>query len=332
MNPGKKCFYIIISFFVFGLTVIASICNAQEYPNRAIDIVVPFAAGGGVDTFSRSIREPLSNELKVPVNIVNRPGGGGVVGSSFVANTQPDGYTLLMQDLASFVPPQVVTPKIPYHILKDFQPIAICADIPLVFAVREDSQFKTIEDLISYAKKNPGKILGATQGVGSAGNFELELLKSAAKIDITHLPLGGGGEIIPSLLGGHADLGCAMTIAILKPHIRAGKLRVLVTCSAEKIPDFPEIPTTREKGMPEVNINMDLCILGPKGLSPQVTERLAHGVSEILKIPELVSSLHRLGYMARFSSPKHLEERLKKDLSTYFEIGKKAGFAKGQID
>jgi len=332
MKLRGKFFYLIISVLVFGLTIMASICPAQEFPTRAIDIIVPFAAGGGVDTFSRTIREPLSKELKVPVNIVNRPGGGSVIGSSFVANSKPDGYTLLMQDLASIVATQVITPKIPYHILKDFQPIAICADIPLVFAVREDSEFKTIEDLISYAKKNPGKILGATQGVGSTGHFELELLKSAAKIDITHLPLGGGGEIIPNLLGGHADLGCGMTIAILKPHIRAGKLRVIVTCSAEKIPDFPEIPTTREKGIPEVNINMDLCILGPKGLPAQVTERLAHAVSEILKIPELFSNLNRLGYMAKFSSPKQLEERLKRDLTIFFETGKKAGFAKGQID
>jgi len=213
--------------------------------------------------------------------------------------------------------------------LKDFQPIANCATLPQVMAVRSDSEFKTIEDLISYAKKNPGKLLAGTPGIGSSPHFNLELLKSSTGINITHLPLGGGGEVIPNLLGGHIDLGFP-GVSIAKPHIKAGKIRLLATCSEERLPDLPEIPTTREKGIPEVNINTPLCLLGPKDLTPQVTERLTHAVSEILKSPELVANLSRLGCFVNFLPSDQLGERIKKEFKIYLEVAKKAGFAKIQ--
>jgi len=313
--------------FVFIILVTISNGIAQEYPTRAIDIVVPFAAGGGVDSFFRTIREPLSNELKVPINVINRPGGGGVIGSSFVANSKPDGYTILGQDITSVIAYPIITPEIPFNILKDFQPIVSCAILPQIIAVRTDLGLRKLEDLISYAKKNPGKLLVGTAGVGSSPHFNVEIFKKSAGIDITHFPLGGGGEVIPNILGGHIDL-TVIGLSIIKSHMRAGKLQGLLTLSPERIPDFPEIPTSKEKGMPEVNINNEPCFLGPKGLPIKVTERLTHAVSEILKSPELVANLSRLGYFVNFLPSDQLGERIKKEFQIYLEVAKKAGFAK----
>jgi tripartite-type tricarboxylate transporter receptor subunit TctC len=310
--------------FIF-LMVLFSICHAQEFPTRAIDIVVPYAPGGGVDTFFRQVRESLAKEFNVPVNIVNRTGGGGVVGSSFVANSKPDGYTLLGQELMSFIMPEIITPKtVPFLVLRDFKPVAHFAFEPLLLVVRPDLEFKTLDDLIVYAKKNPGKLLAGTSGVGTQNRIDLELLKIATGTNIRFVSFSGGGEVLVNLLGGHVDLTFS-TLTVSRPHVKAGKLRALAVLSAERIPEFAEIPTTREKGIPDVKINMSYGLFGPKGLSPEITEKLSHTTNLVLKSSEMLANLNRQGYVLDFSPPNQLEERMKKDYTLYTDVAKKAG-------
>jgi len=310
--------------FIFLMTLF-SISNAQEFPTRAIDLVVPYAPGGGVDTFFRHVRENLAKGLNVPVNIVNRTGGGGVVGSSFVANSKADGYTLLGQELMSFIMPEIITPKtVPFLVLKDFKPIAHFAFEPLLLVVRPDLEFKTLDDLIAYAKKNPGKLLAGTSGIGTQNRIDLELLKIATGTNIRFVSFSGGGEVLVNLLGGHVDLTFS-TLTVSRPHVKAGKLRALAVLSAERIPDFSEIPTTKEKGIPEVKINMSYVLIGPKGLSPEITDKLSHTINLVLKSSEMLVNLNRQGYIVDFSPSNQLEERMKKDFNLYTDVAKKAG-------
>lgn len=325
MKKKGTAFGITFIFICLILTSSVTVTHAQEYPNRGIDIVVPFAAGGGVDTFFRAIREGLSNTLKVPVNIVNRPGGGSVVGTSFVAKAAPDGYTLLGGEMPTLVLTQIITPNIPYNPATDLTAVFSCASQPMLFVVKGDSEIKTVSDLIAYSKKNPGKLIAGSPGVGSSPHFNIELLKKYA--DITHLPLGGGGEVVPNLLGGHIQLGNP-GLSIVKPHIQAGKMRGLATCSIKRVPDFPEIPTTVEAGVPEVNLNMTMCILGPKGITAPVAGRLESAIKETLKMPEVEANLVRLGYFVEPLTANELVEMMKKDFKTLLEVAKKAGLSK----
>lgn len=318
---GLECF-----FFFSVLVAFISICGAQEYPTRSIDLVQPFAAGGSADLFFRNIADPFGAKLKVPASIVNRPGGGGVVGSSFVANSKPDGYTLLAVEYITFLMTQAAMPKTsPYHVLKSFTPIANCAYEPLLLVVRSDLGINTMEDLISYAKKNPGKLLAGVSGPASQNRTNLELLKAAAGINIRHLLCtGGGGDVLVKMLGGHVDMTFG-TIPVTGPHIRAGKLRALATLSAERTTEFPDVPTTKEKGYPQVNLNMAYGLFGPKGLSPLIVEKLSSAMKAVLTSPEILANLKRRGYFVEFLPSDQFSERVTKDFSSYADLAAKAG-------
>ena len=310
--------------FVSVLGMLVSISSSQEYPSRAIDIVAPFSAGGGVDTFFRNIREPLSRALNVAVNVVNRGGGSGVVGSSFVANSKPDGYTLLGHDLMIHLMPSAAMPKtVPYHVLEDFSPIAQIGVEPIIFYVRSDSEFKTMEDLVLYAKKNPGKLLAGASGVLTQNRINLEILKLSAGVDIHFVSFAGGGEVVISVLGGHTNFSNS-PFSVTISHVKANKLRYLATCTPERISGFPALSTTKEKGFPDVNMNMRFGLLGPKGLSPMVIKKLANTVETILKSQEVISMFSRFGYIVNFLGPDQLRESLSRDFVTCSEIVKKA--------
>ena len=200
---------------------------------------------------------------------------------------------------------------------------------PYVFGVKADSDFKKMGDFISYAKNNPGKLLVGSPGVGSFPHFLIEQLKIATGIDITHLPLGGGGEVLPNLLGGHIDLA-AVGVSILKPHVKAGKLRALFTTSKERLLDLPEAQTTRELGIPEVNMLLSYCFIGPERLPSEISSKLAQALGSILKSPDVVANLNRLGYLIEFIPLNQFRELLAKEFKSYLAIAKKAGIAKIQ--
>ncbi len=301
-------------------------CPAAEYPGRAVDVVVPFAPGGGADNFFRAFRGALAKELNVPTNIVNRAGGGGVVGTSFVVNAKADGYTLAGFELLTYLTPQIITPKtVPYQVLKDLKPIAHLAYEPLMLVVRADLEAKTLEDFLAYARKNPGKLLAATSGLGSQNRVDLELLKVATGTQIRFVSFASGGEAMTNLLGGHVDLICGATVTASRSHLKAGKVRALAVFTPERLAEFPDVPTTREKGLATVNLNMTYGLLGPKGLAPEVVERVSQATKAALTAEDTVANLKKLGYYVEFSTPGQLEERLKKDFGLLTEVAKRAG-------
>ncbi len=323
----RKVFFKLSCFILFTVLVpLLPLGQTAEYPSRGIDIVVPFAPGGGADNFFRAVREAVARELNVPANIVNRAGGGSVVGTSFVVNAKADGYTLVGCELLTYLMAQIITPKtVPYHVLKDLKPIAHCAYEPLMLVVRPDLEAKSIEELIAYAKKNPGKLIAGTSGLGTQNRINLELFKVATGTNIRFVSFASGGETTTNLLGGHVDLICGNTVTASRSHLKAGKLRALAVFTPERLAEFPEVPTTKEKGIPEVNINMSYGFLGPKGLSPEVVEKVSQSVKAALTSPETVANLKRLGYGLEYSTSKQLEEKLRSDFGLLTDVAKKAG-------
>ena len=315
------CCQLICIFCVLAFA--GSVGYAQGYPTRGIDIVIPNAAGGGSDNFYRTAQPYLSKELGVPINIVNRAGGGGVIGTSFVANSKPDGYTLFAHSVTGFLTPQIISPKtIPYDVLKDFTPIVFTVYEPLILVARPDLGVKTFKEFIAFAKKNPGKLVCGVSGLGSPNRIDLEILKTVANVNIRHISFDSGAETLTQLLGGHIDWIIG-TIPVSKPHIQIGKLRALAVLSTERLPEFPDVPTMIEEGYPDVNVNMEYILMGPKSLPPEITKKLANAMQTVLKKPEMITAMKRRGYVDRFLPPKEFSDHLVKTFNRYNEIAKK---------
>ena len=318
----------IISLFLLVATPLffVAVGQAADYPNRAVDIVVPFAPGGGADNFFRAVRGGLAKEFNVPTNIVNRAGGGGVVGASFVVNSRADGYTLAGLELLTHLMGKIISPKtVSYDAIKDFKPIAHFAYEPLMLVVRADLEVKTLEDLIAYARKNPGKLIAGTSGLGTQNRIDLELLKVATGTNIRFVTFASGGETTTNLLGGHVDLICGNTVTASRSHLKAGKIRALAVFTPNRLPEFPDVPTTKEKGLASVNVNMAYGLLGPKELSPEIVDRVSHSAKAALTSAEGTASLNKLGYILDYLTPQQLEDQMKKDYGLLADVAKKAG-------
>jgi tripartite-type tricarboxylate transporter receptor subunit TctC len=299
---------------------------ADEYPKSPIQIVVPFAPGGAVDIFWRTIGEVLDKQLKARATFINKPGGGGVAGTSAVVNAKPDGYTLLggTSDPLNIAP--VITPDIPYDIDKDLVYIAKLVVFPQLIVVRSESPFKTFEELIAFAKNNPNKLKAGLTGMNTS-YFGLEMLNADAKVDITPVPFGGGGELLPNLLGGHVDLGL-LSVSPIKSQVAAGKMRILAVMSMKRLPDYPQVPTTFEKGYTRTVISTGIGLLGPKGLSPEVVKKWETVTETIMKDPQIVATLTKLDYQIDFKRGDAFKKEMIDHLARFKEIFAKTGVKK----
>lgn len=294
--------------------------QAQDYPKGPVQIVIPFGPGGLTDIFWRSISEFIGNNMKGTIVLVNKPGGGGVVGTSFAVNSKPDGYTLVSANSDPLSMSPVFLPNVPYNPEKDVTYIAKLAAFAFTVSVRSDSPFKTLEELVAFAKANPKKLKCAVMGIGSTPYIILEVFNRDAKIEITPIPFDSGGESITNLLGGHTDL-CVNSLPSTKSHILAGKARVLAFCSPKRLPDFPEVPTMTEKGYKKSSIATGVGLAGPKGLASTIVSKWEEAIEKTLKDPKVIAIIEKLGgVVVDFKSGEGYKKELMTDLAMFKEI------------
>src|SRR6266550_5608303 len=229
-------------------TLVPLAANAQTYPNKPIRIIVPYAAGGAVDIIARIIGQPLSEQLKQPVIVDNRPGASANIGMELAAKAAPDGYTLLMAS-NGIATNMALFPNLTFDGRRDFVPIAKIGYAPLVIVAPASSPAKSLNDLIAMATAEPGKLTYASAGNGSSGHLAGELLKSTAKIDVLHIPYKGGAPAITDLLGERISFMPINPVEVMA-HIRAGRLRALAVASDKRFPLMPDVPTVAEAGLP----------------------------------------------------------------------------------
>jgi len=293
---------------------------AQDYPKGPVQIVIPFGPGGLTDIFWRSISEFLGNNMKGTIVLVNKPGGGGVVGTSFAVNSKPDGYTLVAANSDPLSMSPVFLPNVPYNPEKDVTYIAKLAAMAFTVSVRSDSPFKTLEEVVAFAKANPKKLKCAVMGIGSTPHIIVEVFNRDAKIEITPIPFDSGGESITNLLGGHTDL-CVNSLPSTKSHILAGKARVLAFCSPKRLPDFPEVPTMTEKGYKKSSIATGVGLAGPKGLASTIVSKWEEAIEKTLKDPKVIAIIEKLGgVVVDFKSGEGYKKELMTDLAMFKEI------------
>jgi tripartite-type tricarboxylate transporter receptor subunit TctC len=316
-----RSYVLVLGAIVLGFLGIA---QAQEkYPNRPIELVVPFAPGGTGDLTARSYSDELARTLKVPVTIVNHAGGSGIQGTKYAISGKKDGYRLLASTGTPLVLVPVISKEATYDPLKDVIPIGYFGYSPLIFAVKSDSPFKTLAALVDYARKNPGKVKSAITGFGTEGDFNMQLLCHKEQIKITPIPFKSGGESLVALLGGHMDMATS-SITSLGQQIKSGTIRALAICSKSRHPDFPNIPTTAELGCPDASLATWTGFFAPTGVPRQVVDVLVPAVQKVFNNPEVIQRGTQAGIVVEYMGPEDLRKLMESGIQLVRKVAQDA--------
>ncbi len=302
------------------LFVLVGSVQAQDYPTRPIQLVVPYGPGGTTDLFFRTIVESLAKNIGGRIEILNKPGGGGIVGTSYVVNSNPDGYTLVNISAESTTIATAFTPTMPYDPAKDLTYIAKGSVVAVGIAVRDESPFKTFEDLVASARANPSKLTAGGMGIVGTPHMIFGVLTRDAKLDIKWVPFDGGGEVVANLLGGHTDFALP-SISVVSPHLATGKVRLLAIASPKRLSAYPDIPTLAEKGYPKASFAVALGLGGPKGLSAAIVDKWQKAMDKTLKEPNVISAIEKLqGVVIDYKDGKDYYNELMANAGIFKEI------------
>ena len=275
---------------------------AQTYPNKPIRLVVPFPPGGPTDVMARLIAQRLSSTLG-SVILENKAGAGGTIGTKAVAAAEPDGYNLLFGGTSTLAINPAVYKDLRYDPVTSFAPVAMVSTSPFVLVVHPSVPVHTVDELVGYAKANPGKVNFGSAGVGTTPHLAGELFKSLTGVDVVHVPYKGGGPVLTDLVAGQIQMTFELT-AVLLPLIRAGKLRALAVATEERNPDLPEVPTMIESGVPGCLVSSWFGIVGPAGMPLHVIDRLNLEINRGLRSAEIVASLAQLGSQPKIGTAR----------------------------
>jgi tripartite-type tricarboxylate transporter receptor subunit TctC len=309
-----------------GLAVAATIGAAAQTPagdTRPVTLVVPIAAGGGVDTIGRIFAAQLGERLKQPWVVENRPGAGGVVGLDSVAKAVPDGHTMVVIE-TSAVLQKWLHKNVPFDVVADFAPVAQMATTPLFLFANASLPVANVKELIAYAKANPGKLSVGTPGIGSPHHLAVAMLNAAAGIDITHVPYKGTAPALNDLLGGQIPLIWA-TPNVVMQYVEAGKIKPLAVGSLERIALLPNVPTLNECGVAGFDVSVWFGIAAPTKTPRDIIPRVSGEIAAIDQLPEIKAKTSPLGYDLSYLDSQHLAAKIAADHARYGKVIRDAG-------
>jgi tripartite-type tricarboxylate transporter receptor subunit TctC len=319
--PRRQFLYLTAG--VAGLAAVPRIAGAQSRPMRPITLVVPVAAGGGVDTAARILSEKLQEKLKQPVVVENRPGAGSVIGANFVAKANPDGHTLLLMEPAAVLA-KWMNKTVLYDVTNDFAPIALVATQPLVLFAHPSLPVNDVKELIAYSKANPGKLSVGTAGVGSPHHLAAVWLNTAAKIEIAHVPYRGAAPALNDLLGGQIPLIWALPVAVM-PFVEQGKVKALAVSTRQRYPLLPQVPTVDESTVPGFDVDFFYGIAAPAKVQPDVVAHVRDAIREITELPDVRTRMSTLGMSVDFRDSEQFRELIAREYQKYGAVVRKAG-------
>jgi len=322
MNAVRK----LLAFLLCASAAVAAPpALAQGYPDRPVTIVVPYPAGGSADILARTVGQKLSAQFGQPVVIENRGGAGTAIGARFVAEAKPDGYTLLLGTVSS----QAINPamtNVGYDPVKDFVPVSGLASIPFVLVAHPDAPYGSVADLIAAVRENPGSVGYASAGPGTSNHLAGEMLGSAAKIKLLHVPYRGSAPALADVLAGHVPLMFDLQTTSL-PNIASHKLKALAVTSSQRSPMLPNVPTVAESGLPGFEVSAWFGVFAPAKLPPAVLGRLSAAMARVLEDPALAQRLRDLGAEPDTRSAAAFTAYVNEEAGKYAAVVKTAGLA-----
>jgi tripartite-type tricarboxylate transporter receptor subunit TctC len=319
MTTIHRTMVLAVAALLFAVT---SAARADDYPSKPVRVVIPFAPGGINDVVGRLIATHLSERLGKRFIPENRTGAGGVVGSEIVAQSPPDGYTLLIVSIANAVHPSLY--KLSYDGNKAFAPISFFASSPNALAVSQNLPVKTVKEFIALAKSKPGEIQYASGGVGGSLHLAMELFKDTVGIDLLHVPFRGAGPAVIDVAGGHTQAIMA-TVSTLAAHIHSGKVRGLAVTGKERIPILSDLPTFAEAGVPNYDTGNWIGLSAPAGTPEPIIAKLHKEIAEIQKLPDVKKQLDAHGSTAQAMSTAEFAAYINQETERWASVIKAKG-------
>jgi tripartite-type tricarboxylate transporter receptor subunit TctC len=307
---------------LLALACLAPHGHAQDYPAKAVRLIVPFPPGGGTDYTARLIGQKLNELWGQPVVVENRPGASTTIASDLVARAAPDGYTLIMGSVNHTINPSLYA-RLPYDTVKDFTPVTVCVTAAYILVAHPSLPVKTVKDLIALARARPGQINYSSSGSSGPQHLAGELFKMMSNVDIVHVPYKGGGPAVVALVGGHVSLQFATPVSGL-PHIRAGRLRALGVTSATRSAAVPEVPTIAEAALPGYEAVTWWGILGPARLPRNIVDKVHADVVRVLAMPDVRTRLANEGVVGAGTSPEQFSKMIDAEIVKMAKIVKAA--------
>ncbi len=292
---------------------------AETYPAKPVRIIVPFSPAGFVDFTARFVAVPLSAALGQPVIVENRAGAGGVIGTEFVARSNPDGYTLVIGSVGTHAVNQALYPNLSYNVLRDFQPVARLSEAPSILAVHPSLPVHSVKDLIELARAKPGQINYASAGAGTSTHLAAALLESLARIKFVHVAYKGGGPMVIAVLSGEVPVTFG-TASSVSPHVKSGKLRGLAVTGSQRAAALPDLPTIAESGLPEYAMDNWLGIFAPAGTPRTVVEKLSSEAIRIVRLPEVSEAFRARGVESSPLGSDEFAAFVKKELEKWAKM------------
>jgi tripartite-type tricarboxylate transporter receptor subunit TctC len=318
LTPGWVVLASVFRVLALGVCLICGAAQAQTFPTRAVRIIVPFGAGGVADLTARTVAQKLGESLGQPVVIENRPGAGGIAAGDAVAKAEPDGHTLLLMSNGTAVSAGLFR-SLPFDTVRDFAPVATLATFDIAIVTAAESRFKTLAELLAFARANPGKLNIGSINIGSTQNLVAELLKSSSGVDLQIVPFNGTPAVVAALRGGQIDAA----VEILGPvmgQVQGKALRVLAVTGASRSPILPDVPTAVESGVPGLVAASWNALAAPARTPRAVIARLNKDVVAAVNHPEVQKKLHELHVEARAGTPEQAAELLVSDIKRWGEV------------
>ena len=296
---------------------------AQSYPNKPIKFVVGFAPGGATDVVGRLMAKKIGDALGQPIIIENRAGGSSNIGAEVVVRSAPDGYTFYVCAITSAINVSLF-PKLPFDFAKDFEPVALFANVPNILVVHPAVPAKTVKELIDYARANPGKLSYASSGAGTSIHLSAELFKMLTKVDMVHIPYKGSAPAMTDMIGGQVQVMFDNMPSAL-PHVKAGKLRALAVTSAQRSLSAPDVPTMGEAGVQGFDVQSWFGIVAPKGTPKDIITRLNAESVKALATADIKERFLDLGAVPAPMLPEAFGDFIRAEITRWGEVVKASG-------